>query len=150
MFLAERPMYWVANGFNNSIHNFINKLREKNQTDQQQEQASDAISLYYETGTTQSGEKVPFKNKNAIISTKKEDLKSKNANWKPVYDDLNAEIKMRHYSPKTLKAYTGPKSKDPQMLSAADVKDFRFISTRFRAGRSKRRKVRLISPDFIN
>ncbi|MFC1857722.1 integron integrase [Thermodesulfobacteriota bacterium] len=63
---------------------------------------------------------------------KKEDLKSKNAHWKPVYDDLNAEIKMRHYSPKTLKAYTGwirqfqnyTKSKDPQILSSADVKGF--------------------------
>jgi hypothetical protein len=34
-------------------------------------------------------------------------LKPKNANWKQVYDDLNAEIKIRHYSPKTLKAYKG-------------------------------------------
>ena len=59
-------------------------------------------------------------------------LKPKNANWTQVYDDLNAEIKIRHYSPKTLKAYTGwvrqfqsyAKSKDPQLLSAADVKGF--------------------------
>ena len=28
-----------------------------------------------------------------------------NANWTSVYNDLDAEIKIRHYSPKTLKAY---------------------------------------------
>ncbi len=32
-----------------NLPHFINKLREKNQTDQQQEQASDVISIYYET-----------------------------------------------------------------------------------------------------
>ncbi|MFC1825053.1 phage integrase N-terminal SAM-like domain-containing protein [Thermodesulfobacteriota bacterium] len=66
------------------------------------------------------------------MSTKKEDLKTNNANWKPVYDNLNAEIKIRHYSPKTLKAYTGwarqfqtfTKSKDPQFLATSDVKYF--------------------------
>jgi len=107
-------------------------LREKNQSDQQQKQASHAVSIYYEIGTTNSGENVSFKDKNTIISTEKEGLKSKNANWKPVYDDLNAEIKIRHYSPKTLRAYTGwvgqfqnyAKSKDPQLLSTSDVKDF--------------------------
>ena len=78
----------------------MDKSHEKKQTDQQQEQASDAI--YYETGATHSGENVTFKNKNAIISTKKEGIKSKNANWKPVYDNLNAEIKIRHLCPKTL------------------------------------------------
>ncbi|MFC1859309.1 hypothetical protein ACFL9U_14965 [Thermodesulfobacteriota bacterium] len=50
---------------------FINKLRETNQTGHQQEQASDAIATYHETAATQSGERIPFKSKNAIISTKK-------------------------------------------------------------------------------
>ena len=82
-----------------SLSHFINKLREKNQTDQQQKQASHAVSIYYEIGTTNSGENVSFMDKNIMISTEKEGLKSKNVNWKPVYDDLNAEIKIRHYSP---------------------------------------------------
>ena len=64
-------------------------MREKNQTEQQQEQASDEISIYYLTGAAHFGENITLKNKNAIISTKKEGLKSKNANWKIVYDDLN-------------------------------------------------------------
>jgi site-specific recombinase XerD len=36
-----------------NLSEFLNKLREKNQTSQQQKQASDAISLYYETETQQ-------------------------------------------------------------------------------------------------
>jgi len=55
-----------------------------------------------------------------------------NADWTSVYNDLDAEIKIRHYSPKTLKAYRGwvrqfqnfTKSKGPQLLSNTDVKDF--------------------------
>ena len=63
-----------------SLSHFINKLREKNQTDQQQKQASHAVSIYYEIGTTNSGENASFKNKNTIISTEKEGLKSKKTN----------------------------------------------------------------------
>jgi len=91
---------------NNHTVQIIKKLREKNQIEQQQKQASDAISIYYEIGTTHSGENVTFKNKNTIISTKKEGLKFKNVDWKSVYDDLNSEIKIRHYSPKTTMIYT--------------------------------------------
>jgi integron integrase len=54
------------------------------------------------------------------------------ADWRPFYSDLNAEIKLRHYSQKTLKSYRGwvrqlqsfIKSKDPRQLSTSDVKDF--------------------------
>jgi len=91
-----------------SLSHFIDKLREKNQSDQQQKQASHAVSIYYEIGTTNSGENVSFKNKNRIISTEKEGLKAKTANWKPAYDDLDPEIKIRHYSPKTLCHYMSP------------------------------------------
>ncbi len=133
-----------------SHSHFLNKLQEKNQTEQQQEQASEAISIYYESGATHSSENIPFKNKNAIISTKNEGLKSKNANWKSVYDDLNAEIKIRHYSPKTLKAYKGwvrhfqnyMKSKDPQLLSSADVKDFlTFLAVKRRVSASSQNQA---------
>lgn len=54
------------------------------------------------------------------------------ASWVFVFDTLVSEIKMRHYSPKTLKAYRGwtrrfqtfTKSKDYQLLSQKDVIDF--------------------------
>ena len=52
--------------------------------------------------------------------------------WKAAYVDLYAEIKMRHYSRKTFKAYNQwikkfhyfIKNKDPQLLTSADVKEF--------------------------
>jgi len=133
-----------------SLSHFMDKLQEKNQTEQQQEQASDAISIYYETGATHSGKNIPFKSKNAVISIKKEGLKLQNANWKSVYDDLNAEIKIRHYSSKTLKAYKGwgrqfqnyMKSKDPQLLSSADVKSFlTFLAVKRRVSASSQNQA---------
>jgi hypothetical protein len=33
-------------------------------------------------------------------------LKETGADWRAIYADLTAEIKLRHYSPKTLKAYS--------------------------------------------
>jgi len=65
-------------------------------------------------------------------SAKKQKIKSTHAKWKSVCNDLYSEIKIRHYSPKTLKAYTGwvrqfqsfSQGKDPQLLSASHVKDF--------------------------
>ena len=115
-----------------SLPEFFNKLKEKNQTSLQHKQASDAVSIYYEIGNTHSSEDFSSSNKNFIISERHNELKPECVNWKPVYDSLTAEIKLRHYSPKTLKAYTGwirqlqnyTANKDPHMLSAADVKEF--------------------------
>ena len=61
-----------------------------------------------------------------------ENLKTCNADWQPVFADLKAEISLRHYSPKTLRSYSGwvaklqtfTKSKDPRLLAVADVKEF--------------------------
>jgi integron integrase len=54
------------------------------------------------------------------------------SSWVFVFDTLNSEIKIRHYSPKTLKSYRGwtrqfqafTKSKDCQSLTQQDVVDF--------------------------
>ena len=51
-------------------------IRRKNQTDQQQEQVSDAISIYDEIVAGHSHDNSLFKNKNGVISKKKEGLKS--------------------------------------------------------------------------
>ena len=89
----------------NLVH-FIKKLKDKNQTAQQQKQAYHAISLFYELVGPINSEKVALlKNKDEKLATKKDGLKVTNANWAPVYDGLIAEIKLRHYSPKTLKSY---------------------------------------------
>ena len=55
-----------------------------------------------------------------------------NADWTAIFDGLKHEITIRHYSPKTLRSYSSwarqlqifTKSKDPRLLTSADVKDF--------------------------
>ena len=55
-----------------------------------------------------------------------------NQSWQHIYDGLDDEIKVRHYSPKTLKSYRiwvrkfqfYTKSKNPDSLAPSDVKDF--------------------------
>ena len=75
-----------------SLPHFIKKLKEKKQTDQQQKQAVDAISIYYGEETIRENKNVVSKTNNKIISSKKDNLKPTNANWVPAYNDLNAEI----------------------------------------------------------
>ncbi len=59
--------------------------------------------------------------------------------WKKAHHEMFAEIKMRHYSPKTLKCYAMwvrkfqffTRSKEPGTLSSTDVKEFlRFLAIR--------------------
>ena len=122
-----------------SLSHFIKKLRNKNHAINQQRQAHHAISIYYQ-----------IKRLNSIKEKTSEELKIKNADWTSVYDKLNDEIKIRHYSPKTLRAYTGwarqfqgfTKSKYPQLLSAADVKDFlTFLAVKRRVSASSQNQA---------
>ena len=54
------------------------------------------------------------------------------ADWIEVFNELKNAVKMRHYSSKTLKIYSGwvrrfqtyTKSKDPRLVSVDDVKGF--------------------------
>lgn len=60
------------------------------------------------------------------------ELKQTGANWVSIYDNLKAEIKLRHYSPKTFTSYRAwvrkfqafLKSKDSRLISQQDVKAF--------------------------
>ncbi|ODS33815.1 MAG: integron integrase [Candidatus Scalindua rubra] len=119
-----------------SLQNFLRKLGEKRQTREQQKQASHAISLYYKIASVparmparlhhsggQSGRQV-------VSDTEK--FSNENVEWKSVLGNLSSEIKIRHYSPKTLKTYTlwvkkfqsFTRNKDLQLLSSNDVKEF--------------------------
>ena len=80
----------------NSLKLFIEKLREKRQSEQQQKQAFHAVSLYYELGLIDYEKDILLKDKTQEISRKKEDLKVSGANWVPVYEKLKAEITLRH------------------------------------------------------
>jgi len=59
-----------------SLSCFIKKLKEKNQTEQQQKQALHAISIYFDI-------EFPDKDKNIPLENKKRELKSTNADWRP-------------------------------------------------------------------
>jgi integron integrase len=106
-----------------SLSNFIKKLQEKHQTPLQLRQASNAISLYYEV--LKSGSQ-------ALMPVYKKASYPVNPLWKSALVNLYAEIRTRHYSPKTLKSYANwarkfqafVENKDPQSLNSIDVKRF--------------------------
>ena len=147
-----------------SLPLFLQKLQNKNQSEQQQNQAKHAISLFFKmrTGSEQpltrdksvnypnatlrhsehdnnqpsvvqnTAQQHPYDQYSSNSLPVKPILEDTGASWVFVFDQLVNEIKIRHYSPKTLKAYRGyirqlqtfTKSKDYQKLSQQDVIDF--------------------------
>lgn len=156
-----------------SLPLFLQKLQDKNQSVQQQNQAKHSVSLLLKLHAASeyqllkdSGFSIPSQqnvNSSQLISNRSEyhddDYSSEvqsnqgsnysararshslmanhlsedtGTSWVFVFDQLVNEIKIRHYSPKTLKAYRGyirqlqtfTKSKDYQKLSQQDVIDF--------------------------
>ena len=126
--------YHFDNSKKESLPHFIKKLNDKRQTIGQQKQAHQAISIYYEVATelSKATEKISSDKKDEPPFSQHDSLKIKNADWTTVYEKLNAEIKIRHYSSRTLRSYTGwarqlqgfTKCKDPRLLTTIDVKDF--------------------------
>ncbi len=144
-----------------SLPNFINKLKDKKQTGLQQKQAHESISLFYElirqgfdlkrflpsitrheSGNNGKSPRITpgvhstaefHKQKLADLNRRLQINKGQtNFSWQTMYDELTDQIKVRHYSPKTLKTYTFwvrkfqyfTKSKNPEALSTSDVKEF--------------------------
>ena len=144
-----------------SLPHFLNKLKVKKQTGVQQKQAHESINLFYELVRQQpkikralasreqqnSGRKgvgsdvkpeihanEAFQKQNSCDYNTKPGIKKEenNCSWEKFYLELNNEIKVRHYSPKTLKSYRMwvrkfqyfTKSKNPEALSPSDVKEF--------------------------
>jgi integron integrase len=144
---------------------FLEKLRSKNQTQAQCQQAAHAVSLYFEI---QSLERQPgksaveqgsephqiaaletapqvfnelfapsepfttFKQRQSQYSVAGYEEKSDSPEWDDLLAVLAGEIKVRHYSRKTLKTYAHwsrqfqrfLKNKSPQELSTVDVKEY--------------------------
>ena len=146
-----------------SLSQFLNKLQQKRQTLEQQNQAKDAITLFYQLGADfqhydalhkgepqiqepethqpyskaitkqELPERLPSKPLVPPVTTQALTPQAKTGtSWVFVFEQLKNEIKLRHYSPKTLKAYRGwiaqfqtfTKSNDYQQLSQQDVVDF--------------------------
>ena len=115
-----------------SLPAFIKKLKAKKQTEHQQNQAFNAVSIFYDIEPVRKDDTAPFKIQQNAEPYNIEKPKVTSASWVSVYRDLKSEINTRHYSPSTLKTYTGwarqfqnfTKSKDPQLLADSDIKDF--------------------------
>ena len=118
---------------NKSLLLFVKKLEGKKQTSFQQSQAKKAVELYY------SGIKKPEVSKGPPVSLhricediKTFDLEVKTDPWFIALDSIKNEIELRHYSKKTLKAYSlwaeklryFTKDKLPESLTPEDVKAF--------------------------
>ncbi len=158
-YLDFKGKYSLPESRSEHIRLFIEKLRQKNQSLEQQKQAAHALSLFFETqpqknisssryATATEGLhehaaniiKVPsnpsvppfisplsgksrFNNWNCL-------KKTGSPEWDRLVSNLAAEIKTRHYSRKTLKAYADwcrhyqryLQNKSPEELSASDVK----------------------------
>ena len=92
-------------------------------------------SLRSETSASpkaRSAGKPPDQPSPKTVSSSNEANTSPGVSWVAVYTRLANEIQVRHYSPKTLKAYTQwvrhfqtlTRSQDPASLSSADVREF--------------------------
>lgn len=136
-----------------SLPHFIEKLKEKNQSEIIQKQAHSAVRIFYDSIISPvQFDRMDSSNKQQRHETAKEDLRpfmvpvtenirskpdtgaciNNNEKWKYAFQTLANEIKIRHYSPKTLKSYAlwvrkiqaFLKAKAPDQLSTDDVKSF--------------------------
>lgn len=89
-----------------SFSPFARKLKDKHQTEQQRKQALDAVSIFYEIQERDGDQdSLPvLKNTKTHLSRKKDCPIPTNADWTSTFNGLESEIKIRHYSPKTLTA----------------------------------------------
>ena len=136
-----------------SVEPFIQKLTQKRQTDQQRQQARQAVRFFLqnerkkqqwligekpvlkpayrrETPILESAEpaarRYPLTSAGSGTSmSEKPELKHAGADWREIYHALETAIKVRHYSSKTLKAY---RNWTRQFQNFTKSKDQRMIS----------------------
>jgi len=94
--------YDHGNTDSESLHLFINKLREKLQSGIQRSQAQKAIQLYYKGLTDVQDKAVYHSVKEGVPAFQSTAYQE---SWKNSIESLRNEIEIRHYSEKTLKFY---------------------------------------------
>lgn len=117
-----------------SLPLFIEKLKSKHQNEVQQRQAKKAVEIYYTGLGHHETQEVQSHLSDVSVH---EDMRSFDANektdpWDRSIEQLKNEIRVRHYSKKTLKAYSlwaeklryYVKDKNPEKLTVEDVKAF--------------------------
>jgi integron integrase len=154
-FLDFCEKYGVSGDMEARLQSFLNKLRQKGQAEDKCEQAKHAVSFYFsmiQSGAdsrsvmngTPAEQTLPRRTVIAEPSQPITDPRqsfynvtgyqeiSDSPEWDAVLAKLAAEIKVRHYSRKTLQTYAKwsrsfqryLKNKPPGELSTADVKDY--------------------------
>jgi integron integrase len=130
---------------------FLEKLREKGQNENQCQRAAHAVSLYFEMHTSRREEGLSnVEASSSLVSARVSHVqspalsrpsqfreagyqeKSDSPEWDAVLETMAAEIKVRHYSRKTLKTYANwsrqfqrfLKNKPPHELTTTDVKEY--------------------------
>jgi integron integrase len=118
--------YHHARDSKDSISLFLEKLKQKNQSELQCQQAQQAIRLFLSIKDKSTHNKKTIKTTSTLSSqtyTKNQTVanpemvkesisesghkpKTDSIVWEKIYDNLEKEIKLRHYSPRTLDAYT--------------------------------------------
>jgi len=87
-----------------TLPRFIDKLKEKKQASSQQTQAGQAVALYYSGISSKSPLRKPHDQVKEAVASYDAD-KTQNP-WTDAMACIGNEIKLRHYSPKTLKSYS--------------------------------------------
>jgi integron integrase len=152
-FLDFRVKYPVLCEKSEHVRLFLEKLKEKKQTEAQRQQAAHSVSLYYEINARETPPDGPYKlqdrQKNYELNTTYTSIpsvneripqyceagyaeKSDSPEWDEVLRAMAGEIKVRHYSRKTLKTYANwsrrfqcfLNNKPPHELSTTDVKKY--------------------------
>ncbi|HIJ80967.1 MAG TPA: integron integrase [Desulfuromonadales bacterium] len=143
----------IEGGESNRLRRFIDKLKSKGQAEDQRRQAFHAITLYFALLKERSSGSVGNNSqKDATGTDSEQELptapvqvarrsqysesgyqeKSDSPEWDAVMEAMANEIKVRHYSRKTLKTYANwsrqfqrfLKNKPPQELTGDDVKSY--------------------------
>jgi len=145
-FIDFSTRYPVPEDNSEQILQFLGKLREKKQPEALQRQAAHAVTLYFDL-QKQHEDEIPVLTDGIDLKTVSRtdniirpfqyceagyQVKSDSAEWDEILEKLAAEIKLRHYSRKTLKTYAQwfrrfqhyLNSKPPAELSTTDVKDY--------------------------
>ena len=138
--------YLITEDTTERMRLFLEKLREKNQSDNQRRRAAHAVSFYLamnqqkelpnrlptETTEPVSSPSIAAPQKKSQYIDAGYQVKSDSSEWDQVMEAMTDEIKVRHYSRKTLKTYAKwsrsfqrfLKNKAPDELSTVDVKEY--------------------------
>lgn len=136
--------YPVPDSKSERVRLFAEKLRQKNQSEEQREQAALAVSLYLESQGAKGSlsaqtvpglartEQPPVFRRTSNYSETGYAVKTTSPEWDELLVALAGEVKVRHYSRNTLKTYAHwsrrfqffLKNKTPQDLTTADVKEY--------------------------